>query len=260
VCLSMALGAGNREGLFGMFACYFDASNQDRDRVFAVGGFISTVREWNDFFDPEWRDYLGRYGITELHMKEYNQCRGEFVRFKGESELRNEFMAGCIEVIKKRARYSIGRVLTKNTWREANELFKLKESKTNEYTIAGLCCMLAGRRLAKQRQVEYIFHEGDAGWGRLQALARGRDFPEPISRPNRDRKGVRGLVQLQPADLIAYEGAREYVDNEGSSLRRWRKSFQSLSQIDGDWRTLSLDDVKEFCVKSKIPERKDVKK
>jgi len=256
LALAIQPGYYSEENLFGMFACYFDSSKQGNEQVLSVAGFISSVHLWNSVFDPAWRSYLRQNGLDGFHMKDFAHSRKGYERFRGNNALRDEFMAGALHIIKQTVQYGIGRVIPKREFDIANQTYKLKESGVNRFCLAGLECMFAARRLARRReQIEFVFHEGDKGFGKLRELAHRNDLPTPIDRPDKDRRGVRGFVQIQAADLVAYELARENLDNDGSAYRSWRKSFQSLARIDNTWEVLRARDLKDFCVREGIPAR-----
>jgi hypothetical protein len=59
-------------------ACYFDESN--RGEVWAVAGYVASVRTWNELFAPAWERTLqgGPHPISEYKAANCNSGRGEF--------------------------------------------------------------------------------------------------------------------------------------------------------------------------------------
>jgi hypothetical protein len=240
-----------------MFAAYYDASKSNGGIVLSVGGFISSLALWRDYFASAWRSHLNEYDLTYFHMKDYTASRKEYEKFKGDEPQREQFMKGLIGVIKGGVQYGIGRIVPMRDFETIDGTYRLSEKYRNAYCLAGLECMRCARRLVdKLAIVDYVFDEGDQGKGHLQDLAQEDGFPMPSFRSSRDRKGASGLLPLQAADLVAYELSKGFSENLGARLIQWRKSFQSLTQIDSSWKLLDLKWLRLLCEREGIPKRK----
>ncbi len=57
---------------------YFDESyDREHSHVFALAGWTAWNVEW-DLFDSIWRTVLAKYGIADLHMRDYESAWGEY--------------------------------------------------------------------------------------------------------------------------------------------------------------------------------------
>ena len=218
-----------------MFACYMDEAGGDQAGSTVVCGWVSTVALWEQF-EVDWKLLLASYKIPYLHMKEFSQSKGPFRKWKDLDGVRDRFMAEGIDIIKSRTKSWLVCFVHHKIFDLIDAKYKLVESIPSPYALAGRACVAQvdawGREESKT--IEYVFEDGGPDKaGLLKAMNIPVRLPKPIFRPGRDimdrKAGLRrGTVQLQAADLLAYELRKHRAEFAKRSGRPVRKSLYAV--------------------------------
>jgi hypothetical protein len=223
-----------------LLTCYLDEAGGERQLFTVVGGWISTVALW-DQFEIDWKLMLASYKVPYLHMKEFSQSKGPFAKWKGSEGIRAKCLGDAADIIRQRVQCSVLCYVHQQLFEITNRHYMLRETLFSPYAIAGRVCV-AQVELWRSKEtvpsdVEFVFEDGgpDKG-GLLAAMKISRTMPEPIFRRSRDitdKQGdvSKGVVQLQAADLLAYElrkHRREFADRTGRPARR---SFHEILKV-----------------------------
>lgn len=198
-------------------------------------------------------------------MKEFAHSTGPFKKWKDSAAIRNKFMAEGIEIIKSRTQQWLVCFVHHKIFDLINAKYKLVESIHSPYALAGRACVAQvdawGR--SESKTIEYIFEDGgpDKG-GLLKAMNLPVRLPDPIFKPSRDivdrKAGLRkGIVQLQAADLLAYELRKHHVEFTKRSGRPVRKSLYTVIDMMPKLLMVSVNqyNIIDLCRLDQLPLR-----
>ena len=235
--LAMSLfGCDWREGWFGMFTGYFDASGHpDNTDSLVVAGFVSPVRQWIKF-DKAWQAVLDEYKVSSLHMKHFAHSRGEFACWKHDDLKRSSFLKALINVLKHTVSYSFASGIDMVAYR--NQKVTSIDSRLSPYALGGLTVIDKALHWSEnlsisRRDLRFVFEDGDKGKGNLLDLSSMRFQISPSFEPKDFHKA------FQAADLLAYEVFQtqgkitKIDDSEKIAFDSLRKPFQSLHDLPG---------------------------
>jgi hypothetical protein len=236
---------------FLLLKCYLDEAGDRADASTVVAGFVSTVALWEQF-EVDWRLMLASYKVPYFHMKEFSQSTGPFKKWRGSTSVRNRFSADATDIIRHRSQGGVFFYVHHATFGRINNLYKLQETLSSPYAIAGRACVAKVGIL--QSDAECIFEDGGPDKnGLLSALNVPYQLPVPMFKPSRDitdKRGVvrRGLVQLQAADFLAYELRKHRNEFAARSGRPVRQSFYELLKVQlWAYGTLLENNVMDLC-------------
>ncbi|HXB23568.1 MAG TPA: hypothetical protein VNV25_02440 [Gemmatimonadaceae bacterium] len=220
-----------------MFAGYVDSSTvpSGSRHVFAVAGVIAPVDGWHKQFAPAWEEALAREGIPWFHMTDYEARKAEPYK-SWANEKHTGFLAKLINVIERAE--PIGGAVALDLEAYHRLPTKQRQRIGHPYKFCGallltrLSIMLA-RDLNTFDQVAYVFESGDMGSGELKkavdSLSEDRKRTLLIQSFAYGSKG--NFIQLQVADMVAYEAAKSAVRDIGADDRWPRKSLLAMLRI-----------------------------
>jgi hypothetical protein len=248
VHLARALwGAGfTADKEFGMLSCYFDEAGGEQDNFTVICGWVSTVPLWEQF-EIDWKLFLASYKVPYLHMKEFSQSNGPFEKWKDQSKyktIRRQFIQDAHGVIRDRARHWVMVFVDHRIFKIVDRQYKLTETLSSPYAVAGRSCVAQvelwnKKRINPSSGIEYVFEDGGPDKkGLLGAMDVSYVLPSPIFKPGRTIKDKVGnlrqaVVQLQAADLLAYELRKHKREFLLRSNRIPRGSLVGLLKIEG---------------------------
>jgi len=223
-------------------AFYGDAGgNEDASNV-ALGGYIATVDQWRAFKQP-WANELALADVECFHRSEMEPpFHGEF-KAKGWT-VKDQILVlqRLHSIIKRGTLRGIGYAIRNKAFAQ---LIPPKIKRTYGGTY-GWCVLLEvvevglwARR--RNKWVHYFFEAGDKGQPQANA-AINKLYDDPRYRePFRIRgwsfvpkRGPDAVVQLQPADFIAYEAYKDIDNFLAGSPRPARKSRMDLVRPNKD--------------------------
>ena len=241
--LAVALIWWNGELVLALWS-YFDESGHSEDpncSVLSVGGAVSSVGGWKRLV-PEWNAVLKEFSVSQLHMKEFAHSKREFVGWT--EDKRRAFLSRLVGLMTRDVDTYIGRVMDlRDDWRESPGA--LRERLKNPYHGCFIFCVNLAMSYAKnldpaeELNVVMAHHPEYSGWANdvFQAMREGPDghrlgslsFDTPAQ-----------LVQLQTADLVAYELQHYTTDarRKGKLGRRW--ALQQLLRKPHDFGRMQL--------------------
>jgi hypothetical protein len=245
---------------------YCDAGGGEDHGFIVVAGYLSTFEKWNAF-TAQWNcDLLGAFDVPYFHMKEFSQSEKIFKSWKGNEPRRARFMATAAGIIGNHVEEGFSCIVSYHAFDKVNKTYALSEAVGVPYSLAARTCVArASLTIGRDKDVTYVFEDGDKGKGELVRVM-GRDgYPSPIFRPSRDTvsksgQKIRGVVPLQSADFAAYEIRKVYKDDPDESwpLNKYRKSLQAIAQIrssEPDWGKYTEQDLIRLCREAGIPSR-----
>jgi hypothetical protein len=194
------------------YATYLDASGDKDNEMIAIGGFISSVAQW-DLFQNEWQEILHGAGVTHFHRKNFTAKKPPFNDPKWEDEVNvcKPFMTALVQTIVRNMRFQILNILRIEDWREANKEYCLKEERWTPYALSCITAMDASFVWCEQRGIpsehlEVLFESGDNGADDLRYQSNKRFGREPLFKPklpNEKFPHAKELTPLQAGDLLA---------------------------------------------------------
>jgi len=217
---------------FALLACYMDEAGDKKTGFILVCGWLSTAALWEQF-EIDWRLLLASYNVPYFHMKEFSQSTGPFKKWKDAEVTRKRFISEAIDITRHRLQQCFFCSVKYPVYEAMDRAHALHEILPSPYAVAGRACVAQLTFWQKNKaheDVEFIFEDGGPDKrGLNQAMQAKHRLPDPIYKPSRDMKdGRKGLVQLQAADLMAYELRKYRVELVGGTGRPIRKSFYEL--------------------------------
>ena len=216
--------------------CYLDEAGGPREQSTLLAGWIASNEDW-ERFESDWRLFLASYKVPYFHMKEFSQSTGPFKKWRGAELVRRRCIHEACEIIASRTiawmvAFADHRLLSFITSR-----FNVPNCLMNPYAMAGRACVAQVEVLRSsfpKNDIRYVFEHGGPGSGDLTtALSLPKSLPIPSFAPSRaisDGKGgtLPPMVQLQAADLLAYELRKHKAEFRQRSQRPVRKSMYRL--------------------------------
>jgi len=195
-----------------MLTAYYDASGKENLGHVSVAGWLSTARKWADF-QSRWNGVLEHFNIPYFHASSFENSKGPFSDWKDDESRRRELIECLATIVRDTALFGVSSTVYYDDFTAAAELLPdIRLQFKNAYVLAARDCMKRidhhARKLrieGKRASVAHVFERGDEGMGRLVEMCQktGEDIPQfHPSTPNANRGHV---VQLQSADLLAYE-------------------------------------------------------
>jgi len=249
---------------FAMLTCYFDEAGGEDHGFMIVCGYVASVEQWDDF-EVDWKRFLLKYDVPYFHMKEFAQFEGPFAKWKGEQykSVRASFCHEAGAIIHDRVNRAFICNIMNAAFDATDKQYKLREVFNSPYAMAGRMCASAAREWGKRRldltDMEYVFDDGgpDKG-GLIRAMTELHPrFADPIFRPSRDMKdGRKGIVQLQPADFLAYELRKWQADLTNEPTRPPRKSLRAALRVyNKDVAMMNAAQLRALCKEIPIAKR-----
>ncbi len=182
------------------FAAYFDASGKMEHPVLSIGGAVAPVYKWARF-ERDWCKTLKKEGVTEFHATDFAASKGEYRDWKGDKDRRRRFIRTLSEILKRNSNKIFSASVELEAWESVNKEYFLEECCHSPYALCGFAVVKQVLQWAKRKshnQIEFIFEEGDAGWGGLKKLSNGIGI-DPIQLPKKK------AIPCQASDLIAWK-------------------------------------------------------
>lgn len=246
-----------------LFHFYGDTSGAQSSRhgPFLVSvGAVATDVKW-ERFDRLWMATLAKFGISELHMKEFAQSRGEFAAWTGDNAKRDAFLSSLIGVARKqRINKTFVSALVVPDYHAVNAEFKLAERMQSPYALVQSFCLARASEWLQLKKkpsdrAAFFLEEGDAGQRSFLNDAERILGWKPIVLPKR----INGqpVSPFQLADLIAYEHRLLYERAIASRDKRpLRQSLIALRRLlPTDPGIIDKSALTNWCVHVGIPRR-----
>ncbi len=218
---------------------YGDAGgNRDLSNV-AVGGYISTVARWKAFQRP-WQDALRDENVECFHRSQMEPpFHGEFRDWTVKHQI--PVLKRLHKLIRLHTIRGVGYAVRNKSFTQLVPS-KIQKQYGGPYGWAVLLEVVEVGLWARRRGgwVTYFFEAGDDGEkqasGTMKELYDSSRYRELFRingwgfYPKKDNPvtGQRGIVQLQPADFIAYEAYKDIDNYIAGSPRAARKSRKDL--------------------------------
>lgn len=238
-----------------MLAAYIDESGHIDTPVLTIAAVVAPVKQWETFED-KWKRILRRYRVSMFHMADYESGYGEFAGWTADRRI--SFIADLAAILKNCMLYSVAGSLSIQDWKETilplfpkmkydapymmllHDLL-LRITEVDQYpegeTIA---CICDENRLMDHPATTY--HD---------LLRRGYGVKEILTSITFQNK--REIVQLQAADMVAYETYKYALhwDEHGMGKPR-RKLLRNLSATECiTMGRYNKSDLVRHCAQSK---------
>ncbi len=207
---------------------YFDESGHSKDprvSVLAVGGCVSSVAGWKRLV-PDWIDTLSAFSVSALHMKDFAHSKGEFAGWN--EDKRRAFLARLVGFMTRDVDAYIGEAVSlPDGWHQRSD--ELKTRLKDPYYGCLIYCMTTlisySARSVNFEEVNLVLadHPEYSAWATevYHAVKENEDGGHRLGSLTFD--SPTGLVQLQAADLVAYELQHYLSDTKpkGRTKKRW---------------------------------------
>jgi len=230
------LGRYTRENFMGLFyAAYFDASGENEGfPILSVAGAVAPVSKWVRF-ERQWNQALADEGVTEYHASQFHSNHGEFRDWKGDVSRRAKFLDRLKQIIRDNTNKHFSTSVEIAAWDSVNKEFCLKEAFHSPYALACFGVIDETRKWGQRKGVssslEYIFQEGDKGWGGLLKLCAPHGIA-PIRLPTKK------AIPFQVGDLLAWKSRtvatnalRILEDTERNPTEKEKNSKELLKEL-----------------------------
>lgn len=221
--------------------CFFDDSGKEGDHTSpypCLAGYIAHESYWWDFV-RDWKHLLLRHGIEAVHMKEI----AGIAQKKGWTGIqRNDILSEFVQVIKKNRLIGFGVGVDAACWRKLEPKRRKAFGNAQEFCFQRIVrCVVDRMDEAKEQESVALIFDRDMEFSRprlglFEHLLKGdrRVGARIASIAFADSKR---FVQLQAADLLAWETRKELINRAGKSesTPRYNDLMQSLPYIDPDY-------------------------
>jgi len=209
-------------GFFDESGCY------DSARILVVAGWVATLDEWEKF-EKQWKLALKRAGVRTFHFTDFDNNRGEF---EGWSVGRKgNFIEQIFRVLDSRELLGFSGAIHIPDFKEVVRGSNTQlEKKPSPYLICQQYCIeMISKRVNKR--VHYVFdRQQELDHPAVQNFYATRDnFPEWADKMGTiSFQSKNDFVELQAADLLAYETAKSTHNRFFDPQRPIRKSMLAL--------------------------------
>jgi hypothetical protein len=243
-----------------MFIVYFDESGTHyKAKAFALAGYIATAEQWIEF-EREWRDLLQSENISMFHRTDLECFHNEFSEDNGWNPTRRERVVRRAQgIIRRRVNIGISSSIIKQAYDEIITGEARHFYGEHYYSFAVRDCLerVADwiKRFHRTEPIRYVFEKGAEGQTEVnEALTEAyedKDLRERFKLDGWSFEDKRSVVQLQAADLLAYETFK-HMENQivDGVKRRMRKSLYDLLRQSGGtphhsnyWNTHNLTEL-----------------
>jgi hypothetical protein len=208
---------------------FFDESGcHAAAKILTVGGWVATLSEWEKF-ERQWRLALKREGVSEFHFTDFDNNRGEY---RGWSKERKEgFIKRIFKVLDSRDLKGFSGAIHIPDFKEVTQGSGTQlEEKPSPYLICQQYCIEMISKTINQK-VYYVFDQQleldhPAVVNFYQTKNRFPEWGEKMAGISFQSKS--DFVELQAADLLAYETAKSTHNRFFDPTRPVRKSMLAL--------------------------------
>lgn len=208
-----------------------------------VAGVISTMERW-DAFNSEWAQALHDFeDLPYFHMSEYESGIGLYQNWQARG-VKKERLRRLLGIIETHVLAIVGASVSID---DCTSFFSDPPIETAYGITATHCFMLLPQfRYVMERPTErivYTFERGDQGYGKLQKQYDdmcARDWRREYNRlDGKLLVGRKDSAALQAADIVAFEGWKQWAREHGGETRPTRYPFERLAQsVPNQWATL----------------------
>jgi hypothetical protein len=241
LCRSIGLGPDTFVALMDL-AFYGDAGgNSDRSNV-AVGGYIASVEQWSAFTEP-WQDALDAEDVECFHRAEMEPPFHGCFKEKGWTVRHQVAVLKKFHgIIKRSTQRGVGYAVRNRAFAELMPP-KIKHEYGGPYGWCVLLTLVEVGLWARRRNqwVTYFFEAGDFGQRKADAVIRRlyndgryRELFRILGWGFYPKKGPHAVIQLQPADFIAFEAYKDIDNFLAGSPRPARMSRKNLIRPGSD--------------------------
>lgn len=234
-----------------MFRAYYDASGNKNLGHVSVAGWLSTAAKWAAF-QQQWNEALTYFGIPYFHASTFQSSQGHFAQWRGDEPRRRELIERLAKIVRETVIFGVSSTIYYRDFEAAIALRpEIGLRYKNAYVLAARSSMKAVD--ARARSVAHIFEHGDDGWKRIIRLCGEMDEGIPQFHPSTpDNKGTPYVVQLQSADLFAYESYRMAPHDHAQRFKpvyldEARPPAQLLHEVPKEWHDY---DYKEWAARA----------
>lgn len=208
-----------------MLTAYFDESGtKPPSKILTIAGYLSTIQRWEKF-EVEWLKLLDEYNLEYSHAVDFAHYK---IGFKsGEEDRRKVFYSKACKIINDNTMQPFDLSLS---WEDYNHLIQSYKGKDKPpaYGVLVNRLLFLVAEWARDNKlffpIHYVFEQGvDAeGWVARNYAQASKDIATggawqfaslTFAEGKTMRNGLRPLVQLQAADMNAYE-ANKYRHDE----------------------------------------------
>ncbi len=150
-------------------------------------------------------------------MKEISSFKGPFDKWQKQLGTRRRFLETAAEIINSNVHYGVSVYVHFKDFEYVNQQYDLDSFISSPYALAGRSCIAEANTASREGShgpidMKYVFERGGPDVaGLVKSVIRLTPvLLRPSFKPSMDKKGERGLVQLQAADYLAYE-IRKYI-------------------------------------------------
>lgn len=230
-----------------------------------ISGFVSTAEKWIRF-EKSWSQTLKLFDVPYFHMKEFAHSTGPFKSWKGNEKRREAFIKRLISCCAANVIHSSSCGIVLSDYAEVNLRYEYGERTGGPYAMCGRG-YIAGVELwrktsrYKSNPIEFVFADGDKGKGRLITHLKTYHYPLPTFKnalPRKNDAGTAAVVQLQAADLVAWEHNKfliARITSESETVTMRRSLDQLRRKLPHNWEVITKKNMADACTHYNIPER-----
>jgi len=203
-------------------------------RVFSIAGVVAPVGSWEEDFAPAWEGILRRERIAHFHMTDYESRRIEPYK-SWSNEKRVSFLVELFAIIERTEAISRAVTLDLDAYEGLTAAQRARIG--HPYRFCGALCIMSLSKMLQSintfEPVAYVFEAGDTGSGELKRTVdslskeKMRDLQvKSFAYGDKDE-----FIQLQAADVMAYETAKAGLRDIGADHRVHRKSLRAIGNV-----------------------------
>lgn len=219
-----------------MLSAYFDESGHSRHTDFvSMAGIVAPLQKW-ERLEIDWKEALKEFELSEWHTSDFAHSLNEYKQYKGKEEKRREMYSRFMNLIRATDGMPMGAIVSMTAWNKM--LPAVQKSFLDPYFLCLQDCGHGASVYAikepPSHQVMMIFDNNEEFKGRVPKLYEymQRNFnygsrlaEEPVFR------SALSVVQLQAADIVAYELRQRYDNLLKSPERKPRWGYLELMKI-----------------------------
>lgn len=212
------VGGHHARGVVAVFVCYLDDSDSNLSQVATLGGYVSTIPNWQRFESLS-AELFQKYGVEIYQTKRIVQSKSCFKGWSREKKL--SFMSEWADIAVETVTFGVA-VATRRSFHKRFIKENPKNSQMSPYGVSFsailhiVCSNNPLREKIRQDGVSFVIETGQPNNGEIEKFFhkhKGHQAFQGAPRSIRfaDKKSSRA-VQL--ADLFAYHGRRILATND----------------------------------------------
>jgi Protein of unknown function (DUF3800) len=243
------------DDLMYVHTAYFDDSGKKEQGTLLVGGYVATVKQWDDF-SIAWRLLLARKDIREFKRADFNAR--EIGAWPNPE--RDHFLADLARTVHEHTKYAFAIGILMPDWHKANGKYQMAENHWYPYPLCARTCIRHVRDWCNEQgydkqQVQYVFDKGsEHAWDLIELL---KLDPDPALRALAPVPANSDEVRpIQAADYLAWEVRHQFIRNLNPQPEEAYRTLYRLLRFPaakvGIYDFVRLD---EMCTEAKMPLR-----